>query len=225
MLHEAEDKSLRLIIAALETPLDLTMEATPRNKAKKVNGETYWMDAFAGPPDQPAGAMPNTLFPYQVPMISLREYAWWNFMSVMVIDLFTFGRSDEDLALRALFRSGAPRWVRALFKTGKVVGRSIFFTVLVFDTDALVTPKASEISNMPQSKFASSIFIGDRIWFRGTDSYGVIVAIRARQSVAPGNGERTGMAEVRVSYDCENKEDEWHELRPTFPGILVRSCL
>jgi hypothetical protein len=129
------------------------------------------------------------------------------------------------MSLRALFRSDAPRWVRVLYKTGKVVGRTLSFTVVVHDTHALVTPKASKISNIPQSKFASSIFIGDRIWFRGTDSYGVIVAIRVRQSVAPGNGERTGMAEVRVSYDCENKEDEWHELRPTFPGILVRSCL
>ena len=129
------------------------------------------------------------------------------------------------MSLRALFRSDAPRWVRAFFKTGKVVGRSIFFTVLVFGTDALVTPKAFEISNIPQSKFASSICVGTRIWIRGTDSYGVIVAIRARQSVAPGNGERTGVTEVRVSYDCEHKQDEWHQLRSTFPGILVRSCL
>ena len=94
--------------------------------------------------------------------------------------------------------------------------------MVVHDTHALVTPKASEISNVPQSKFASSIFLGDCIWICGTDSYGVIVAIRARKAVAAGNGQRAGVTEVRVSYDSALKNDEWHEVLSTFPGILVR---
>ena len=101
MLHEGEDKSLRLILAALPNPLDLKTAVSARNKLNKVTGETYWMVAFAGPPDQPEEAMTNTLFPFEVTLLSLREYAWLNFISVMVIDLFKFDQSEDDKALGA----------------------------------------------------------------------------------------------------------------------------
>ena len=205
MLHQGEDKSIRLILAALANPLDLNMAVSSRNKLKKVTGETYWMDAFAGPPIQPEDAQTNTLFPYEVTILSLREYAWLNFMSVMVVDLFQFGQSEDDKSLRALFHRDAPRYVRVYFRTGKVVGKTLSFTVLVHDTDALVSPSASEISNVPQSKFVSSIFLGDRIWMRGTDSYGVMVAIKSPKTMALANARRAGVTEVRVSFDEVNK--------------------
>ena len=223
LLHEGEDKSLRLILAALTTPLDLNMADTARNKLNKVIGETYWMDAFAGPPIQPEDAMTNTLFSYEVPLLSLRKYAWLNFMSVMVVDLLLFGQSKDDKSLRGLFHRDAHRFVRVYFRTGKVVGRTLSFTVLVLDTEALISPSASEISNVPQSKFVSSICLGDRIWMHGTDSYGVIVAIKSPKTGALGTARRARVTEVRVSFDEANKTDEWHEVMPAFRGILVSS--
>jgi len=220
-LHEGDDKSLRLILAALTNPLDLNMADTARNKLNKVLGETYWMDAFAGPPIQPEDAMTNTLFSYEVPLLSLRKYAWLNFMSVMVVDLLQFGHSKDDKSLRSLFHRDAHRYVRVSFRTGKVVGRTLSFTVLVLDTEALISPSASEISNVPQSKFVSCISLGDRIWMRGTDSYGVIVAIKSPKTGALGTARRAGVTEVRVSFDEANKTDEWHEVTPAFRGILV----
>jgi hypothetical protein len=201
------------------------MADTARNKLNKVIGETYWMDAFAGPPIQPEDAMTNTLFSYEVPLLSLRKYAWLNFMSVMVVDLLQFGQSQDDKSLRALFHRDAHRYVRVYFRTGKVVGRTLSFTVLVLDSEALISPSASEISNVPQSKFVSSISLGDRIWMRGTDSYGVIVAINSPKTGALCTARRAGVTEVRVSFDEANKTDEWHEVMPAFRGILVSSLL
>ena len=56
---------------------------------------------------------------------------------------------------------------------------------------------------------------------RGTDSYGVIVAIKSPKTGALGTARRAGVTEVRVSFDEANKTDEWHEVTPAFRGFLV----
>ena len=82
----------------------MTVADNSRNRSKKVPCETFWQDAWAGPKEQPPSAKPNTLFAYDVELLSLRNHGFYNFMGIMVIDLEAFSESPEDQTFRKLLK-------------------------------------------------------------------------------------------------------------------------
>ena len=223
LLHEGEDKTLRLVLAALNEPLDLEMANTAINQRKQLQGETFWMDSFVGPATQPEGVQQNTPFPYEIDVLSLRELGYWNFMSIMVIDLRLFRDTPGENALKRLFKTEAyQNTVRVRYVTGKLIGKGLTFTFHVLDTEVLRNQEACEISNVPQHVVLSVISVGDRVWLFSTDYSGVVTGLR--QGVPGTYVQPAGVTHVRVSFDNGDRPDEWFPVT-SLPFILVNTCV
>lgn len=177
-LLEDNQNRLRLIRWSAPTPIASLKKSGSNGNEATTTVSSYWLEAWAGPekdPDPVPGH--NVLFEFEVPIASIREYVWINFEGIIILDISTFTSNPQDKKMKALFKSEAPTYVRCEFVKGTYVGHESRYTVLVLDRWVLNNAEECEISNIPQSKFRSAVFRGDRLIELGSDNSGVVVSI------------------------------------------------
>jgi len=129
-LHVDDEKRIRL--ARFQAPCPLLSLS---GKGKKYTMTSYWINAWAGPTTDPS-PLPeaNELITFETTKTSLRDFGWFNFDGIMLLDLSKMDSSEDGLTTKGLFRDEAPfPYVRCQFVSGSAVSTSFFYTVIVLD--------------------------------------------------------------------------------------------
>ena len=173
-LHVDDEKRIRLARVQAPGPLQ-----SLSGKGKKITVTSYWVKAWVGPTTDPS-PLPedNELITFETTKSSLRDFGWFNFDGIMLLDLSKMESSEDGLKTKGLFRDEAPRpYVRCQFVSGSAVSTSFSYTVIVLDDWALKIPEKCQLSDIPHCYFTSALFVGDRLLQLGTDDGCVVTSI------------------------------------------------
>ena len=210
-LHQDASNRIRLVKIRVNKPIE-SYKSLGSNKEVEapVRVTSYWLDSWAGPPETPnPEPSDNEEFEFDLLLSSCRDYGWYNFDGILLLDLSKFSTNAADIKTKKLFHPGT-QIVRCIFVSGITNGRSFQFTVVVLDEWTLLKPEESEIANIPQSKFSSAIFLGDRLIEMGTDNCCVVVSIVNQPGIGA-DPEAAPLWTCTVAWD--NKERKSEEVR------------
>jgi hypothetical protein len=203
-LHVDDEKRIRL--ARFQAPCPLLSLS---GKGKKYTVTTYWVKAWAGPTTDPS-PLPeaNELITFETTKSSLRDFGWFNFDGIMLLDLSKMESSEDGLKTKGLFRDEAPRpYVRCQFVSGSAVSTSFSYTVIVLDDWALKIPEKCQLSDIPHCYFTSALFVGDRLLQLGTDD-GCVVTSIFRKTPSSSSAEETPDWRFDVCWDDIAKQPQ-----------------
>ena len=131
-LHVDDEKRIRL--ARFQAPAPLKC-SSGKVKNPVITVTSFWVKAWAGPTTDPT-PLPeaNQQITFETKMNSLRDFGWYNFDGIMLLDLSKMDSSVDGLTTKRLFRETTPwPFVRCQFVSGSAVASSFFYTVIVLD--------------------------------------------------------------------------------------------
>ena len=176
-LHLDSKNQMRLVRINVNAPIDSFYSLKENSKEVPVTASSFWLDAWAGPTEDPdPKPIVNAEYHFDLKLSLTREYKWTNYEGIILLDVTALAASGSDKKTKELFHPGV-QYVRCTFESGSFTGRFFQYSVLVLDTWTLKNPEEFLLANIPQSSFCSAIFLGDRLIELGTDNGCVVISI------------------------------------------------
>ena len=220
-LHVDDEKRIRL--ARFQAPCPLLSLS---GKGKKYTMTSYWIKAWAGPTTDPS-PLPeaNELITFETTKTSLRDFGWFNFDGIMLLDLSKMDSNEDGLTTKRLFRETTPwPFVRCQFVSGSAVSSSFFYTVIVLDDWALKAPEQCQLSDLPHCYFTSALFVGDRLLQLGTDD-GCVVTPICQKTPSSASADEDPVWTFDVCWDTNAKNPQEFSLGQLNDNFVLVSIL